>query len=57
MFSNNSSPESIPNASISSNSITETGSEPVIFAPLICDPVTVISSTSAEGFSAASSCA
>ncbi len=57
MFSNSSSPESTPKASMSSNSMTETGSEPVIFAPLICDPVTVISSTSLEALSAASSCA
>ncbi len=57
MFSNNSSPESIPKASMSSNSMTETGSEPVIFAPLICDPVTVISSTSLDDLLAVSSCA
>ena len=56
MFSNNSSPESTPKDSISSNSITETGKEPVILAPLICEPVTVISSTSLLA-DAASSCA
>ena len=55
MFSNNSSPESTPKDSISSNSITETGKEPVILAPLICEPVTVISSTSL--LADASSCA
>jgi len=47
MLSNNSSPESTPRASISSAVITDTGSAPVIFAPLICDPTTTTSSTSA----------
>ena len=46
MLSNSSSPESIPRASISSDEITDTGSAPVIFAPLICEPTTTTSSTS-----------
>ena len=43
---NSSSPDSTPMPSISSDVITVTGRAPVIFAPLICDPVTTISSTS-----------
>ena len=41
-----SSPDSIPSPSISSEVIIDTGNDPVIFAPLICEPTTVISSTS-----------
>ena len=46
MLSNNSSPESIPRALISSAVIIDTGSAPVIAAPLICEPTTTTSSTS-----------
>ena len=52
MLSNNSSPESIPKASISSDEIIDTGRAPVILAPLICDPTTTTSSTSESFFSA-----
>ena len=45
MLSSRSSPESAAIASMSMPVITETGKAPVILAPLICDPVTTISST------------
>ena len=43
---NSSSPDSTAKLSISSAVITVTGKEPVILAPLICDPTTTTSSTS-----------
>jgi hypothetical protein len=51
ILATSSSPDSIPRASISSDVIIDTGSEPVIFAPLICEPTTTISSTSEEQIS------
>lgn len=41
-----SSPDSTAKPSMSSDVMIETGSAPVIFAPLICEPTTVTSSTS-----------
>ena len=48
MFSSNSTPESSPKISISSDEITETGSAVLIEAPLICEPSTTTSSSCAS---------
>ena len=48
MCSSKSSPEVDAIASISMPVMTETFKDPVIFAPLICEPVTTISSISLE---------
>ena len=53
---NSSSPDSTPRLSMSSAVMTVTGSAPVIFAPLICEPTTTTSSTS-ESPDSSESCA